>query len=180
MGLPVSLQCGQVFRYIKRCDNGRVSRPLNVISYLLGSRLANHKFSTSSRTQTTHCSFQPFRSTSSHSLWHSASHIKRFTHSSIPRLFQDVQSRQGFSTKVETIPLEKIRNVAIIAHVDHGKTTLVDSLLRYAGQQVSSNRLLDQGDLEKEKGITILAKTTRIHYKGHILNVCDRLEGITS
>lgn len=73
--------------------------------------------------------------------------------------------------KVNPIPVHKIRNVAIIAHVDHGKTTLVDALLRYGGLTVSSTRLLDQGDLEKEKGITILAKATRLTYKDHIINV---------
>src|SRR6185436_18882054 len=69
------------------------------------------------------------------------------------------------------------RNVAIIAHVDHGKTTLVDALLRQSGafranQQVA-DRVMDSNDLERERGITILAKNTAVHYKDLMINICD-------
>ena len=72
---------------------------------------------------------------------------------------------------------EDLRNVAIIAHVDHGKTTLVNELLAQGGvfrenQQVQ-DRVMDSGDLEKERGITILAKNTSAHYKGVKINIID-------
>ncbi len=72
---------------------------------------------------------------------------------------------------------EKIRNVAIIAHVDHGKTTLVDALLKQSGtfrdnEQVAE-RVMDSNDLEKERGITILAKNTSIHYGDIKINIVD-------
>ena len=72
---------------------------------------------------------------------------------------------------------EDIRNVAIIAHVDHGKTTLVDQLLRQSGtfrtnEQVQ-DRVMDSNDLERERGITILSKNTGIHYKGVKINIVD-------
>ena len=70
-----------------------------------------------------------------------------------------------------------LRNVAIIAHVDHGKTTLVDEMLRQGGiyreNQAAEDRVMDSGDLEKERGITILAKNTAIHYKDVKINVID-------
>ncbi len=70
-----------------------------------------------------------------------------------------------------------IRNIAIIAHVDHGKTTLVDQLLIQSGifrqnEQVQE-RAMDSNDIERERGITILAKNTAIHYKDHIINILD-------
>jgi len=70
-----------------------------------------------------------------------------------------------------------IRNVAIIAHVDHGKTTLVDELLKQSGtfrlNQVVQERVMDSNDLERERGITILSKNTAIHYKDTKINIID-------
>ncbi|WP_203071009.1 translational GTPase TypA [Falsiroseomonas ponticola] len=70
-----------------------------------------------------------------------------------------------------------IRNVAIIAHVDHGKTTLVDNLLKQAGafrsNQVVAERAMDRNDLERERGITILAKSTAVEWKGVKINIVD-------
>ncbi|HET9157890.1 MAG TPA: translational GTPase TypA [Myxococcaceae bacterium] len=75
------------------------------------------------------------------------------------------------------IPRENIRNVAIVAHVDHGKTTLVDHMLRQAGvfrsNEVLTERVMDSNDLEREKGITILAKNTAVQYQGHQINIID-------
>ena len=72
---------------------------------------------------------------------------------------------------------ENVRNIAIIAHVDHGKTTLVDELLKQSGifreNEHIAERAMDSNDLEKERGITILAKNTAIDYKDHRINILD-------
>jgi len=72
---------------------------------------------------------------------------------------------------------QEFRNIAIIAHVDHGKTTLVDKMLRQAGafreNQVVMERVMDSNPLERERGITILAKNTSIRWKGTKINVVD-------
>ncbi|MBR2764847.1 MAG: translational GTPase TypA [Blautia sp.] len=72
---------------------------------------------------------------------------------------------------------EDVRNVAIIAHVDHGKTTLVDQLLRQSGvfreNQEVQERVMDSGDIERERGITILSKNTAVHYHGVKINIVD-------
>jgi GTP-binding protein len=73
--------------------------------------------------------------------------------------------------------MKKIRNIAIIAHVDHGKTTLVDQLLRDSGtfrtNELVEDRVMDSNDIEKERGITILAKTTAINYEDYRINILD-------
>ncbi|MCI8330568.1 MAG: translational GTPase TypA [Bacilli bacterium] len=71
----------------------------------------------------------------------------------------------------------EIRNIAIIAHVDHGKTTLVDELLKQSGtfreNETHEDRVMDSNDIERERGITILAKTTGVHYKDYKINIVD-------
>ena len=70
-----------------------------------------------------------------------------------------------------------VRNVAIIAHVDHGKTTLVDQLLRQSGvfraNQEVVDRVMDSNDIERERGITILSKNTAVNYDGVKINIID-------
>ncbi|KAF7303582.1 GTP-binding protein [Mycena indigotica] len=86
----------------------------------------------------------------------------------------------------DLLPMEKLRNIAIIAHVDHGKTTLVDQLLRQSGTLAAQNgdgvaneRVMDSNDLEKERGITILSKCTSVFYSPsandgtHLINIVD-------
>ncbi len=72
---------------------------------------------------------------------------------------------------------EKIRNIAIIAHVDHGKTTLVDELLKQSGvfreNQAVAERVMDSNDIERERGITILSKNTAVYYKDYKINIVD-------
>ena len=72
---------------------------------------------------------------------------------------------------------DHIRNIAIIAHVDHGKTTLVDEMLKQGGiyreNQATVERVMDSGDLERERGITILAKNTSVRYKDYKINIVD-------
>ena len=72
---------------------------------------------------------------------------------------------------------EDLRNIAIIAHVDHGKTTLVDEMLKQGGSfrdnQVVAERVMDSGDLERERGITILAKNTATYYNDVKINIVD-------
>ena len=73
--------------------------------------------------------------------------------------------------------MQKIRNVAIIAHVDHGKTTMVDKMLEagnlFRANQEMGTQILDSNDLERERGITILSKNVSIHYNGYKINIID-------
>ena len=72
---------------------------------------------------------------------------------------------------------DDIRNIAIIAHVDHGKTTLVDELLKQSGvfraNQEVAERVMDSNDIERERGITILSKNTAVYYKDTKINIID-------
>ena len=81
-----------------------------------------------------------------------------------------------FSTQTHTTSLydpSKVRNVAIIAHVDHGKTTLMDKLLERCGSQLNMERAMDSNVHEQERGITIMSKYTRLYYKDYALHVVD-------
>ena len=73
--------------------------------------------------------------------------------------------------------IQNIRNIAIIAHVDHGKTTLVDQLLKSSGtldpRDNTPERVMDSNDLERERGITILSKNTSITWNDHQINIVD-------
>jgi GTP-binding protein len=75
------------------------------------------------------------------------------------------------------MPIEKLRNIAIVAHVDHGKTTLVDQLLKQSGtlsdRAIVPDRVMDSNDLEKERGITILSKNTAIKWRDYRINIVD-------
>jgi GTP-binding protein len=83
----------------------------------------------------------------------------------------------GFPDNSDTLVLQNLRNIAIIAHVDHGKTTLVDRLLQQSGtlgpRAVVQERVMDSNDLERERGITILAKNTAIRWNGYRINIVD-------
>ena len=78
---------------------------------------------------------------------------------------------------MNTTDISKLRNIAIIAHVDHGKTTLVDKLLQQSGtlesRGVQEERVMDSNDIEKERGITILAKNTAINWQDYRINIVD-------
>lgn len=84
-----------------------------------------------------------------------------------------IYSLTGLEFLVKTM---EIRNIAIIAHVDHGKTTLTDCILRHTGAVTAKEdreRIMDSNTLEQEKGITILAKNTSVKYKGTRINIVD-------
>lgn len=94
---------------------------------------------------------------------------------------RSLSSAAALEVEEETVdgvlPLSKLRNLAIIAHVDHGKTTLVDCLLKQSGTlsaiQGTGIRVMDSNDLERERGITILSKCTSVMHKGHRINIVD-------
>jgi len=86
------------------------------------------------------------------------------------------EAKQAMKQVVEILESEdvsKVRNIAIIAHVDHGKTTLVDCLLKQTGILNTTERAMDSNDLEQERGITILSKCTSIIHGDHKLNIVD-------
>ena len=81
-----------------------------------------------------------------------------------------IQSLRQFATSP---PPSDIRNVAIIAHVDHGKTTLIDRLLSSSGATLAEDRVMDSNTFEKERGITISAKYTSFNFEGTTFNIVD-------
>ena len=89
----------------------------------------------------------------------------------------EVQGLLDDALTQRTIMTRQIRNIAIIAHVDHGKTTLVDQLLRQSGtfreNEKVAERVMDSNDLERERGITILAKNCAVEWKGTHINIVD-------
>src|SRR3970040_1942173 len=99
----------------------------------------------------------------------------------LPREKHRISKRKIFSLRsnMTQIVRDDVRNVAIIAHVDHGKTTLVDQFLKQSGtfrsnQQIQNVEcIMDSNELERERGITILAKNTSINYKGVKINIID-------
>ena len=81
----------------------------------------------------------------------------------------------GFGTRnmSSEVVRENLRNIAVIAHVDHGKTTLVDKMMEQCGEMSNTERFMDDLDLEKERGITIMAKCTSLHWQGTKINLVD-------
>jgi len=98
-----------------------------------------------------------------------------FSRQCLNRAPRFARNARAFSTTLDgEQPLEKIRNVAIIAHVDHGKTTLVDQLMKQSGMGLKvTERMMDSKDLEQERGITILSKATRISWGDYVFNIVD-------
>lgn len=82
-------------------------------------------------------------------------------------------TKHAIASRYRAFSSKTIRNLAIVAHVDHGKTTLVDQLLKQGGNMVLEERAMDSIELERERGITIMSKCTRIEYEGHVLNIVD-------
>src|SRR5919106_62671 len=91
--------------------------------------------------------------------------------------FFSVRDRPETRTMVRFAPRDDIRNIAIIAHVDHGKTTLVDAMLKQSGTFRDNERIIervmDSLDLERERGITIMAKNTAVRYRNVKINIVD-------
>ena len=101
--------------------------------------------------------------------------VQRYNFFSILQIFS--KNIRTFAPVFQSIGMNSIRNIAIIAHVDHGKTTLVDKMM-LAGNlfregQNLSNQVLDANDLERERGITILSKNVSINWKGVKINIID-------
>lgn len=102
---------------------------------------------------------------------------KRFAEKSLAIVTNNMQKNSNFANKSIGISMQDIRNIAIIAHVDHGKTTLVDKMMLaghlFRNDQTKGELVLDNNDLERERGITILSKNVSINYNGTKINIID-------
>lgn len=102
---------------------------------------------------------------------------KRFAEKSLAIVTNNMQKNSNFANKSIGISMQDIRNIAIIAHVDHGKTTLVDKMMLaghlFRNDQTNGELVLDNNDLERERGITILSKNVSINYNGTKINIID-------
>ena len=100
-----------------------------------------------------------------------------FKYDTIQKLMIKIGSKSKERRFLMVTNREDVRNIAIIAHVDHGKTTLVDELLKQSGvfrsNQVVEERVMDSNDIEKERGITILSKNTAVYYNNVKINIID-------
>lgn len=85
----------------------------------------------------------------------------------------NLKSNPEIVSTLMTNDVSRVRNVGIIAHVDHGKTTLVDCMLRQSGIDFNTERAMDSIDIEQERGITIMSKCTSVIHKGFKINVVD-------
>ena len=103
--------------------------------------------------------------------------IKYFLHKRRLTIWFRVEFAHFFDWIISTHTMRKLRNIAIIAHVDHGKTTLVDQLFQQTGtfdeRAKTVERAMDSNDLEKERGITILSKNTAIEWRNYHINIVD-------
>lgn len=99
--------------------------------------------------------------------------MRYFATSAAAAAAEELASLKDILPILESDDVTKVRNLAIIAHVDHGKTTLVDCLLTQTGVTFTEERAMDSNDLEQERGITILSKCTSIIHGDHKLNIVD-------
>lgn len=151
------------------------SSKINIANKSLLTVKSNVKFNKFNKTNKT--SFSIFNGSSiRNTLLRSIVHKSFSTEASESNLSQnsiEEISEEDIIKIMKSTDPQYIRNIAIIAHVDHGKTTLVDCLLRQSGLNLNFERTMDSNELEQERGITILSKCTGISYKGYKINIVD-------